>query len=368
LKTMGKQLLVSLVLLVTLLGLLSQNEVVRDWWRRGRPPHPYIMPSGIAVWRLSSVPLDDQFTHTFYYGEECGRLLGIEGAAERGKAIPSALRDHFFDGVGHGYEPPEDILQTIDEIEAHVPSAFAVRIHDGVLRHHAMINKGDPSIVVPFAEKYLRVSGLPEPYNGVRIGLQRSLGHRLPQALEIASSYPEAYWAPLFEELGWRASRHRPPRGPNAPDRLLDDEDFWAEATEWVMDHLKYVPETAHCHFLHGASRGRGLGYPWIDQHTWSRIQDEIDQFPAICRTACFQGIGWAVFIQAAHRPGRMRRMLRAISDRSGQAIAKRTVDAIEDSLSSTDQEPLSLWNIDGVNHDDPADAEMQEAAPEDRP
>ncbi len=86
-KKPGKQTTIFLVLLTTLVFLMSQNEFVRDWWRQGCPPHPYIMPASIAAWRLTTVPLDDQFTHTFYYGEECGRLLrgGVRPTARPGE-------------------------------------------------------------------------------------------------------------------------------------------------------------------------------------------------------------------------------------------------------------------------------------------
>jgi hypothetical protein len=354
-KKPGKQITLFAVLLTTLVFLMSQDESVVDWWRRGRPPHPYIMPASIAAWRLTVVPLDDQFTHTFYYGEECGRRLSLEKAAARGRVVPRKLRAHFYDGVGHGYAPGDDVLDTVEQIELHIPEQHMMAIHDGVLRHHTMTNMADPELVVPFAENYIRLSGLPEPYNGVRIGLQRTLGGRLPEALQVAASYPEAYWPALFEELGWRASRHKPARTQDAPSRLLDDDAYWQEAMAWVVDHQQYVPEAAMCHYIHGAARGRALGYPWQDQSGWIRIQDELDGFDKDCRTAAYQGIGWAVFIQAAHRPTRVKKMLRSITDETGRAIAQETLSQIEASLASKDAEPLSLWDIEGVKITTPA-------------
>ena len=360
-KKLGKQIIVFLVLVSSLVFLLSLDQAVVDWWRRGRPPHPYIMPGSLAAWRLNSVPLDDQFTHTFYYGEECGRRLGLEKASARGKMIPDNLRVHFFDGVGHGYAPTNDIIATVEEVEVYVPEQHMMAIHDGVLRHHTMINRGDPDLVVPLANNYIRISGMTDPYNGVRIGLQRGLGDKLPEALQVAASYPEDYWPALFEELGWRASRHKPIRSAHAPSRLLEDDAFWGEAMEWVSDHQQYVPEAAKCHYIHGVARGRALGYPWHDRHGWIRIQDEIDGFDQACRNSAYQGIGWAVFIQAAHRPARVKKMFRSISDDLGQSIARATLEQIEASLASRDEEPLSLWNLKGVEIAHLVEAQSQE-------
>jgi len=350
LSRLAKHLLLFVVLVGVLFGMLSRDDAVRDWWQRGQPPHPNIMPSAIAAWRLNSVPLDDQFAHSFYYGEECGRLLGLQGAAERGADVPRDLRAHFFDGVGHGFEPPDDIMAAIDEIEAHVPDQYLTTIHDGVLRHYTLSQKGDPAKVVPFAERFTRVSGLTDPYNGVRIGLQRALGHQLPEALNLATSYPETYWPALFEELGWRASRHRPPRAAGAPANLADDDTYWAAAMAWVQEHLEFVPESMHCHYLHGAIRGRALGYPWQDRRGWIRLQDEIDGLGTRCRKAAYQGIGWGIYIQTNHRPNRVHTMLESISDQAGREVAENTYSEIVLSLSGPGHEPLTLWNLERLD------------------
>jgi len=336
------------VLVVTLGIVLSNNEAVRDWWRRGLPPHPYIYPATFAGSQLAGTDTDHQFSHTFYYGEECGRLLTLEDAAKRGQAVPEELRTHFFDGVGHGFAAPsDDINATVTAIEKHIPAEYTVSVHDGVLRHHTMEEKGDPTAVVQFAQKYTRLSGLPDPYNGVRIGLQRALGKNLSDALSTAKRYPKDYWPALFEELGWRSSGHRPDRLPDAPADILEDDAYWSEATKWVRRNADVVPESSLCHYFHGAIRGRGLRYPWQNSRGWVRIQDEIDGFDKKCRSESYQGIAWAVFIHAAHKPKLVNAMLSSITDKNGQGVAKKSYAHIVASLKSTKSDPLAPWEIE---------------------
>ena len=129
---------------------------------------------------------------------------------------------------------------------------------------------------------------------------------------------------------------------------------------EWVLDHQQYVPNEAYCYYIHGAARGRALDYPWQDRHGWKRIQDEINGFDQTCQTAAYQGIGWALFIQAAHHPALLKKMLQSITDDTGQSIVKQTLEQIQDSPVRMDSEPLSPWNLDGVTITD-----LTEAAPE---
>jgi hypothetical protein len=337
-------------LLCMLGGMLSQDKDVIDWWQRGCPPHPYLTPGPVAGWLLGGTGLDDQWYHTFYYGEESGRLLGLEGAVGRAEWVPQDLLGHYYDGLGHGYAAlVDDPVATVRLIEEHVPEAYQMALHDGVLRHFTMESKGKPSKVVPFAQRYLRISGLKDPFNGVRIGLQRSLGNKLSDALAVAGKYPKVYWPALFEELGWRSAGHRPPRAKNATGPLVDDDAYWAKATEWVRLHADLVPQASVCHYYHGAIRGRGLQYPWQDALGWARIQAEIDALEPGCREAAYVGTAWAIFIHASHKPGHATIMLNSITDKEGRGHAKRAFAAIDLSLAGPEYEPVAPWDIEAL-------------------
>ncbi len=194
-------------------------EPVAMWWDLGRPPHPWLTTSTDAAQQLQTTPPELQFEHTFYYGETCGRLETLQASTARGEQVPESLRLHFYDGLGHGLSLVD---QTADEmvvqIDRFVQPVYRRNLYEGILRAYTEASAAEPDQVVPFAEAFVAQVGLDDPYNGVRIGLQRALGDDLPMAITTAQRYPQRYWPALYEELGWRSVVPRP----TPPDHVFE--------------------------------------------------------------------------------------------------------------------------------------------------
>ncbi len=302
-------------------------EPVAMWWDLGRPPHPWLTTSTDAAQQLQTTPPELQFEHTFYYGETCGRLETLEASTARGEQVPESLRLHFYDGLGHGLSLVD---QTADEmvvqIDRFVQPVYRRNLYEGILRAYTEASAAEPDQVVPFAEAFVAQVGLDDPYNGVRIGLQRALGDDLPMAITTAQRYPQRYWPALYEELGWRSVVPRP----TPPDHVFEAGPFAGQpSSRALVSYAALVPEDARCHFVHGAMRGRILERHGLDPTGWTAIASELALLDERCLAAGYQGVAWGIAVLAGHETPQAEWWMSQVGAPDARARVKRSYERI---------------------------------------
>ncbi len=291
---------------------------------RGRPgdPPPALMrlgapnpmtssPAKIAAF-VQGVSGPEQALTTFMYGEYCGWTLELERLVEIGTAIPDHVQTEFFDGAAHGYRPEGfETANLIAKIQGAIPDSYQRFFHDGVLRSYTEKVQGDPEKVVDFSSDYAsRVEGY-GPFNGVRVGLQRSFGNNISDALKKAAEYPDDFQPALFEELGWRVG---------------DGHDLSRLATEGLA---KLVPENSECVFAQGVARGYVLRSEMKGEIDWNVISKQLtEHVEPICARGAWRGLGWAVELTSAHQPGEFSRRLSWLTDARKRAWAEEAMAA----------------------------------------
>lgn len=179
----------------------------------------------------------DTWLQAFEAGERMGRRCGadLRGLARHAETVDPTLRRHYFEGASHSLQaPPGDPSEAIRTILDTLP----IQVHDimatGLLVARTQELRGEPEPSLAYGRALATRTGV-DLQDGIRIGVQRSRGHDLPDALALAGRYPEELHAALSEELGWRAGDEG-----LAPAALLD---LRAQAPD-------------PCAFTHGAVRG----------------------------------------------------------------------------------------------------------------
>jgi hypothetical protein len=288
----------ALLLLVCLVGEAAPDpRAVRpDAGPSMQDPHRRLaaLAPAEAAQELRRVPVPQQFGAAFAYGEGAGLVEGLPALVHRAGVLPVGLRDAFVDGAAHTWAPPDNVSLpvVVKNIDGAVPEPWREPFHNGVMVSWSIASEADPVLVVPRAEAYAGVRGRPV-LDGVRIGLQRVKGGDLPAALALAATYPEAYQAALFEELGWRAG---------------DD-------NASVCDLAVAVVEAQRCAFVHGAARGRTLRTDWEARSAAEGLGEAVSAGACGCDAAAWRGVAWGLALQWGHRPQRARTLARRMDD-----------------------------------------------------
>ena len=304
------------------------GEPAMMWWELGRPPHALLTHPDDAGRQLHEALPDVRFEHTFYYGESAGQFESIEAAAARGAQLPPELQLDFFDGLGHGITVSDDDLdEQIAQVATHIPPRFRNHLYEGILRAYTEQFASDPERVVSFADAFTSRVGLANPYNGVRIGLQRALGHDLAHAIATARRYPAAYWPALFEELGWRSVVPHP----DLPEDTFDPAAPFGDqpSTGALIDYLVAVPDDARCHFIHGAMRGRILERQGLDQAGWQSLETELTRLDTTCQTAGYRGIAWGIVVLSGRESSAAQSLLAHVTDPKARATITQNVHSV---------------------------------------
>jgi hypothetical protein len=241
---------------------------------------------------LLRLPPDEQFGAAFAYGEGVGAHSGLSEIVARSRGLGPSLQAAYLDGAAHTWAPPRSVppAEVARQIDRQVPWDHRRSFHRGVVISWSLAWRADPAQVVPAARVYGELVG-DLPLDGVRIGLQRSLGHDLPAALDLAARYPAAWQPALVEELGWRAG---------------DDAATWAAG---LAPLTARVPEPQRCVFVHGAARGRVLRVPWSSEAEAADLARQLEARSAGCADAAWRGVAWALALTWDHRPHEMQHL-----------------------------------------------------------
>lgn len=220
------------------------------------------------------------FAEVFAYGEHMASQHQLPKLMRMSRTFTDQQRHDFIDGVVHGY--PWDTNSpkaTVALIQGLPNDLEGLVLYDGVLMRFTQQHAREPARVVKFAQEFTALSGVEDPRNGVRIGLQRALGSDLPEALRIAATYPDDWQAALYEELGWRSS---------------------SGGAVWPQDALalaRTLDLGDRCVFLHGAVRGWGLRVlPGLTPST-DALTELVGAVPQECESAAWQGLGRGIAI-----------------------------------------------------------------------
>ena len=240
---------------------------------------------------LRHLPPDQQFGAAFAYGEGVGAGSGLGEIVSRGQGLGPGLEAAYLDGAAHTWAPPQSVppAEVARQIDRQVPWDHRRSFHRGVVMSWTVAFRADPADVVPAARAYGELVG-ELPLDGVRIGVQRALGHDLPTALDVAARYPAVWQPALVEELGWRAG---------------DDAEIWGAGLAALAAR---VPDDQRCVFLHGAARGRVLRAPWATEAEAADLARQLEARSAGCADAAWGGVAWALALTWDHRPHEMKR------------------------------------------------------------
>lgn len=234
----------------------------------------------------------EQFGAAFAYGEGAGLHEDLPGLLRRAGALPVGLRGPFIDGAAHTWAPPDSVPLVVvaHNIDASLPVPWREPFHNGVFVSASIAAGGDPAVIVPRVEAYAEAHGH-RPLDGVRIGLQRAAGDDLASAIGLAATFPDAYQAALFEELGWRAG------------------DDGAQ----VCALAAAVPTAERCAFVHGAARGRTLVMDWEAAGTAAALGEAVDAAACGCTASAWRGVAWGLALRWGHRPPRAQTLARRV-------------------------------------------------------
>lgn len=237
------------------------------------------------------------FNDLFNLGERCAEYAPLSGALRMAERVPEPRRWIVYDGIAHGLGPvPEDPSKMAETINSLAPPDARQLLHDGVIRGWTEAQRAAPERVLPWVTAYVEANGLTDGRNGVRIGLQRSLGEDLPEAIRVAQRYPPEWQVALMEELGWRAGN----------DVKLADVS--------LQPLLKRLPEDAHCAFVQGAARGWTLNRPWSRTSTWPVTYAFLSELPEVCHAEMITGVAWGLHLLGG-TPAEIAGMLDSVVD-----------------------------------------------------
>ncbi len=279
--------------------------------RLGAPSPLTTSPAKVGAFIESQAGPTQSMT-TFMYGEWCGWQLEIDRIVEIGEAMPQRVQTEFFDGAAHGYRPEAfETANLIERIEGAIPKDYQRFFHDGVLRSYTEKVRADPEKVVDFSSDYAsRVEGY-GPFNGVRVGLQRTFGDNITEGLKKAAEYPDDFQPALFEELGWRVG---------------DGQDLGRVGTEGLA---KLVPETSECVFAQGIARGYVLRLEMMGKTDWTDVSAQLtEHVEPICARGTWRGLGWAIELLSAHDSAEFSRRLSWMKDPRQRAWAEEAMTA----------------------------------------
>jgi len=218
---------------------------------------------------------EEKWLRVFSYGEEVGRHIGpdLVEARRRADALEPEVRLTFYSGMAHtAHWDVEDVDAQVAEIQARVAEEHWPALFIGIYIRYTIVHDADPKLVVPFAERFSKNVGVP-PYDGVRIGVQRGLGHDIPAALALAKRYPGEYQAGIFEELGWRVG----------DDGGLAD-------TALVSALLKDIDASERRPFVHGLCRAS-----WRHGDSWEPYNALFPMLSPDSRESCLNAIGFTI-------------------------------------------------------------------------
>ena len=250
----------------------------------------------------------EQFGAAFAYGEGAGLTETLPELIHRANLLPVGLRDAFIDGAAHTWAPPPGVSPEAvgSRIESDVPQPWRRPFHNGVLVSWSIAHDASPDAVVPRALAYEASAGV-DVDDGVRVGLQRSLGDDLPAALKVAARYPADMQDALFEELGWRAGD--------------EDSDICVLAAQ--------TPAQRRCVFVHGAARGRTLRTDWTQPDAPVALATKISAQTCGCEDATWRGAAWGIALQWGHRPQRAHTFARRIDGTLAEAGVDRELQSL---------------------------------------
>lgn len=272
---------------------------------------------------INNIEALEQPLTTFMYGEYCGHVLDLARMVEIGMSVPPHVRTEFFDGAAHSHRPVSfEAAPLIQEIQGTVPRDYQHFFHDGVVRSYTEAAMGDPETVVPFASEYAsQIEGY-EPFNGVRVGLQRAYRDDVSGALQRAAAYPERFQPALFEELGWRVG------------------DIQKLSLLALDDPMQWVPEASRCVFAQGVARGFVLRTEMQGAIRWPEISTQLTtHVEPLCARGTWRGLGWAVELTSAHDPAVFAQRLSWLTDPQQRAWA-------EEAMQSNGR---PAWELDSV-------------------
>ena len=166
--------------------------------------------------------------------------------------------------TGRHVAPPASRQKPLDQDRIRCPTAMETALPQWRTGPWSIAHDASPDAVVPRALAYEASAGV-DVDDGVRVGLQRSLGDDLPAALK-AARYPADMQDALFEETGWRAGdefRHLCSRSASLQRR---------------------------CVFVHGAARGRTLRTDWTQPDAPVALATKISAQTCGCEDATWRG------------------------------------------------------------------------------
>lgn len=261
--------------------------------------------------RIADSEGQEQWSHTFAYGTQVGRESGADLAVARKLAddLDPYLRVTFYSGLAH--TAPWDVehldaqLQAIDQ---QIEEDYRPALWMGLLIRYTIVHKGDPKLVLPFAESFSQRVGV-MPYDGVRIGIQMGLGEDMVEALTLARQYPAAYRAGIMEELGWRVG---------ADGKMLDPAP--------VLALMPIVGDSTPSKFIHGVCRGAWrMGMDWAPYNT---LLAGLDDAPAM---ACLDAIGFSMGQEPSAQADDLPRLVAGLDQEAWRAeVLRSAADAAQ--------------------------------------
>ena len=226
---------------------------------------------------LSTLEPEHRFLSIFYIGETQFSSASMEEIAHVAAELEEQYQFDFYDGVAYGYDwsiqPPDDLIAAI---QTFVPNHYQERLINGLLMSVVMDSNGDLEVIQETILQFKQRFPNEHLLDGLRVGLQRRLGHQPKPALQLALALDEGYQLAILEELGWRVGT-----------------DFLAQFVKepWDMD----MSEEKRCIYRHGIARG--LTQDYLDRGHLEKAVQKTQILAPTCSQAVWQGVGSAMRI-----------------------------------------------------------------------
>ena len=248
-------------------------------------PHPHIYSPEQSAQKISGVAENKRWVVAHGYGGLCAENLAIEELRARGDALADGLEHAFYDGAAHHQTVDfKNIDDHITAIKEHIPQFYWLLFFDGIMRAYTALNGRNTQDVLDWSAKVQSLSGAKTLVNGIRIGIQQGFGDDMPEAIRIASNFPEVMHPMLFEELGWRVG---------------DETDLTVSTWE---THTSTMPGQAECSFAEGMTRGRILFLMAENISWWPHVSVFRTEIPKHCQSHIDSGIAEAILISVGDR------------------------------------------------------------------
>jgi hypothetical protein len=243
-------------------------------------PHPWVYGPKASVEHIMKARPSRRWVVAHSYGALAAQQLDFAEIRIRGNEIPMGLEAAYYDGAAHHQQADfEQLDEWTQKIEAHVPDVQQKFFYDGIMRLYVQEHGESPAKVMDFASTLSVKTGAEDLSNGIRIGIQQRFGGDMPNAIQVASTYPKSIHRPLYEELGWRVG---------------NDEGF--SAVHWKQ-YQNDVPNSSQCWFAEGIVRGAIIIALGENSNWWPMVKDLRSEIPPSCSNNIYSGIAEALLI-----------------------------------------------------------------------